>query len=781
MTGTFIKTALAGAVSAVLAATASAQVFTISDIRVEGIQRTEPGTVFSHLPFRVGDEYTPDRGSEAIHQLYGSGLFRDIDLSIDGTVLVINVVERPAVAAIETNGIKAFDKEGVEKSLREVGLSEGRIFDHSILERADQELRRQYLSQGYYGVDIKTSATPLERNRVRITINVDEGSASSIKQIRFVGNTVFDSEDLADQMQLAEHKWSSWYTKRDLYSREKLAADLETLRSFYQNQGYLDFKVDSVQVSVAPNKSDIFITINVTEGKQYTVNEITLGGDMLGLENEVKPLIVYEKDEIYNAERINEITKTIVDKYSSLGYAFATVTPNPVPVEGRDAVNVVLTVDPGRRAYVRHVNITGNTRTRDDVIRREVRQYESAWFDSDKVKISRDRIDRLGYFETVTAEPKPVEGTRDQVDLEINVKERPTGSISLGAGYSTSDGVILSAGFAQDNVFGSGKSFSVEVNTSKSMRTYAVSLIEPYITPEGISRHIDIYDRRVDLWELDVSNVAYETLGAGLSFGIPVTELDRVFLGARVEQTQVDLRGSRKGAIAGNTDDNSPERYWNYVGEYGDSPKAALLTLGWSRDSRDNVLAPTRGRYQRVSAEFALPVWDQRYYRATYQLTQYFPLSKNWTLGTNLQLGWGDTYGGKMFPFFKNFYAGGIGSVRGFETSSLGPRDTNDDRLGGDRQFIFSAELLTPLPGADRTLRGLFFLDAGNVWGYRRDSQQSGYYREDLSFDDLRYSVGFGVAWISPLGPLKFSLAFPLNKKDGDDTQRFQFQIGTGF
>lgn len=781
MTGTFIKTALAGAVSAVLAATASAQVFTISDIRVEGIQRTEPGTVFSHLPFRVGDEYTPDRGSEAIHQLYGSGLFRDIDLSIDGTVLVINVVERPAVAAIETNGIKAFDKEGVEKSLREVGLSEGRIFDHSILERADQELRRQYLSQGYYGVDIKTSATPLERNRVRITINVDEGSASSIKQIRFVGNTVFDSEDLADQMQLAEHKWSSWYTKRDLYSREKLAADLETLRSFYQNQGYLDFKVDSVQVSVAPNKSDIFITINVTEGKQYTVNEITLGGDMLGLENEVKPLIVYEKDEIYNAERINEITKTIVDKYSSLGYAFATVTPNPVPVEGRDAVNVVLTVDPGRRAYVRHVNITGNTRTRDDVIRREVRQYESAWFDSDKVKISRDRIDRLGYFETVTAEPKPVEGTRDQVDLEINVKERPTGSISLGAGYSTSDGVILSAGFAQDNVFGSGKSFSVEVNTSKSMRTYAVSLIEPYITPEGISRHIDIYDRRVDLWELDVSNVAYETLGAGLSFGIPVTELDRVFLGARVEQTQVDLRGSREGAIAGNTDDNSPERYWNYVGEYGDSPKAALLTLGWSRDSRDNVLAPTRGRYQRVSAEFALPVWDQRYYRATYQLTQYFPLSKNWTLGTNLQLGWGDTYGGKMFPFFKNFYAGGIGSVRGFETSSLGPRDTNDDRLGGDRQFIFSAELLTPLPGADRTLRGLFFLDAGNVWGYRRDPGQSNYYREELSFDDLRYSVGFGVAWISPLGPLKFSLAFPLNKKDGDDTQRFQFQIGTGF
>lgn len=780
MTGTFLKTALAGAVSALLAATATAQVFTISDIRVEGIQRTEPGTVFSHLPFRVGDEYNPERGAEAIHQLYSSGLFRDIDLSVDGTVLVVNVIERPAVAAIETNGIKAFDKDGVEKSLREVGLSEGRIFDHSILERADQELRRQYLSQGYYGVDIKTSATPLERNRVRITINVDEGSASSIKQIRFVGNTVFDSDDLADQMQLAEHKWSSFYTKRDLYSREKLAADLETLRSFYQNQGYLDFKIDSVQVSVAPNKSDIFITINVTEGKQYTVNDITLGGDMLGLESEVKPLVVFEKGEVYNAERIQQMTKSIVDKYSALGYAFATVTPMPVPVEGQDAVNVVLTVDPGRRAYVRHVNITGNTRTRDDVIRREVRQYESAWFDSEKVKVSRDRIDRLGYFEMVTAEPKPVEGTRDQVDLEINVKERPTGSISLGAGYSTSDGVILSAGFAQDNVFGSGKSFSIEVNTSKSMRTYAMSLAEPYITPEGISRHIDLYDRRVDLDELDVSNVAYETIGAGLSFGVPVTELDRVFLGARLEQTKVDLRGNYTGAMTGDSDNNSPVRYWDYVDEYGDAPKAALLTLGWSRDSRDNVLAPTRGRYQRLSAEFALPVWDQRYYRASYQFTQYLPLSKSWTLGVNMQLGYGDTYGDKMFPFFKNFYAGGIGSVRGFETSSIGPRDTGD-RLGGDRQAIFSAELLTPLPGADRTLRGLIFFDAGAVWGYRREAGSTNYYREDMDFGEMRYSVGFGVAWISPLGPLKFSLAFPLNKKDEDETQRFQFQIGTGF
>ncbi len=781
MTGKLIIRGVAAAVMAAFAASAMAQVFTIRDIRVEGIQRTEPGTVFSHLPFRVGDEYTPDRGSQAIRDLYASGLFRDINLSVDGDVLVVNLIERPAVASIETSGIKAFDKEGVEKSLRDVGLAEGRIFDQSILDRADQELRRQYLSRGYYGVDVKTTATPLERNRVRITINVDEGSASSIKQIRFVGNTVFDSDELAEQMQLAEHNWASWYTRRDLYSREKLAADLETIRSYYLNQGYLDFKIDTVQVSVAPNKADVFVTINVTEGKQYRIDSVSLAGDLLNLENEVNPLLTFEKGEIYNAEKINEIGKAITERYSRLGYAFSTATPNPIPVPGTDSVQIVYTVDPGRRAYVRYVNITGNTRTRDDVIRREVRQYESAWFDSDAVKLSRDRIDRLGYFDSVTADPKPVEGTRDQVDLEIAVKERPTGSISLGAGYSTSDGIILSAGFAQDNVFGSGKSTSIEVNTSKSQRTYAFSLREPYITPEGISRNWDIYDRRVDLDELDVSNVAYETIGGGLSFGLPVTEYDRIFVGARFETTKIDLRGNRD--LAGVSDNVSPERYWGYVDEYGDNSKALLLTLGWSRDSRDNVLAPTRGRYQRFSGEFALPALDQRYYRATYQLTQYIPLSKLWTLGLNMQLGYGDTYGGKMFPFFKNFYAGGTGSVRGFESSTLGPRDTNGDNLGGDRQVVFSAELLMPLPGADRTLRGLIFLDGGYVWGYQGyyQSGQKRYEREDMSLDDLRYSAGFGVAWISPLGPLKFSLAFPLNKKEGDKTQRFQFQIGTGF
>lgn len=762
-------TKLAAAAAAAFALN-SAWAFTISDIRVEGISRTEPGTVFSHLPFRVGDEYTSDKGARAIHSLYQSGLFRDVSLSQEGDVLVVNLVERPAVATIETHGIKAFDKEAVEKSLRDVGMAEGRIFDQSTLDRADQELRRQYLARGYYGVSVKTTVTPIERNRVKLTIDVDEGRASSIADIRFVGNNKFDSDELADLMQLGVSNWMSWYTKRDLYSREKLAADLETIRSFYLNQGYLDFRIDSVQVSIAPNKADVYVVINMTEGEIYKVNDVRLAGDMLGLDENLQQLVNIEKGSIYNAEAVKAVSTAISDKLSTLGYAFATADANPIANEEERTVDIVYTIDPGRRAYVRRVNITGNNRTRDEVIRREVRQYESAWFDSDKVKLSRDRIDRLGYFESVTAEPTPVPGTRDQVDVDIKVKERPTGSISLGAGYSTSEGIILSAGFAQNNVFGTGNSVSVEVNTSDSQRTYALSVVQPYITPEGISRSFDIYDRKVDLEELDVADVEYETRGAGVSWGIPFTETDRVFLGGRVESTKVM------------TNENSPDRYKNYVKEFGDNPVSVALTLGWSRDSRDNTLAPTRGVYQRLSGELGLPGLDIQYYKATYQYQQFIPLSRTWTLAFNGQVGWGDVYGStEQFPFFKNFYAGGIGSVRGFENGSLGPRDSNGDNLGGDRMVTGSLELLAPLPGGDRTLRIFGFLDAGYVWGYGRTSSNADYERQEMSLSDIRYSAGLGVAWISPLGPLKFSIAAPLNDKESDDVQRFQFQIGTGF
>ena len=751
---------------------AAASDFVIKDIRIEGIARTEPGTVLSHLPFQVGDEFTSAKGNTAIHALYGSGLFRDVRLGRDGNVLVIEVQERPAVASINTQGIRAFDHSAIEQSLRDVGLAEGRIFDHAILDRADQEMRRQYLARGYYGVDVKTTVTPLDRNRVRLSIVVDEGEAASIESIRFVGNRVMEDDDLREQMQLSTTGWMSWYTKSNLYSREKLAADIESIRSYYLNNGYLDFKVDSVQVSIAPNKKDIFITINLTEGEQYHITGVELTGDMLGLDNELKSLVQIEPDSIYNAELINNASTAITDKLSSLGYAFATARPNPV-VTGDNQAKVVYTIDPGRRAYVRHVNIVGNSKTQDEVIRREVRQYEAAWFDSDKVKLSRDRIDRLGFFDSVTVDPKPVPGTRDQVDLEVAVKERPTGSVNLGAGFSTSDGVILSAGFAQNNIFGTGKAVSAEVNTSDSTRTYALSLTEPYVTPEGISRSIDLYDRRVDMEELDLANdLEYETRGAAVSWGIPFTEYDRVFLGAKWENTLVDA-GPR-----------APARYKRYKEDF-DDPHALAATIGWSRDSRDNALAPTRGTYQRLSAEVTLPVMDLRYYRASYQLQHYWPVTRDLTLAFNGEIGYGDSWGGKEYPFFKNFYAGGIGSVRGFENSSLGPKDYTDDEdgdgIGGNASLNFSFEMLMPLPGADRTLRWFTFLDGGWVWGDSYDKYGNVEQSMGISLSDLRYSVGVGVAWISPLGPLKFSIAAPLNDKDGDEVERFQFQIGTGF
>ena len=720
---------------------AAASDFVIKDIRIEGIARTEPGTVLSHLPFQVGDEFTSAKGNTAIHALYGSGLFRDVRLGRDGNVLVIEVQERPAVASINTQGIRAFDHSAIEQSLRDVGLAEGRIFDHAILDRADQEMRRQYLARGYYGVDVKTTVTPLDRNRVRLSIVVDEGEAASIESIRFVGNRVMEDDDLREQMQLSTTGWMSWYTKSNLYSREKLAADIEAVRSYYLNNGYLDFKVDSVQVSIAPNKKDIFITINLTEGEQYHITGVELTGDMLGLDDELKSLVKIEPDSIYNAEIINNASTAITDKLSSLGYAFATARPNPV-VTGDNQAKVVYTIDPGRRAYVRHVNIVGNSKTQDEVIRREVRQYEAAWFDSDKVKLSRDRIDRLGFFDSVTVDPKPVPGTRDQVDLEVAVKERPTGSVNLGAGFSTSDGVILSAGFAQNNIFGTGKAVSAEVNTSDSTRTYALSVTEPYVTPEGISRSIDLYDRRVDMEELDLANdLEYETRGAAVSWGIPFTEYDRVFLGAKWENTLVDA-GPR-----------APARYKRYKEDF-DDPHAIAATIGWSRDSRDNALAPTRGTYQRLSAEVTLPVMDLRYYRASYQLQHYWPVTRDLTLAFNGEIGYGDSWGGK---------------------------EEDGDGIGGNASLNFSFEMLMPLPGADRTLRWFTFLDGGWVWGDSYDKYGNVEQSMGISLSDLRYSVGVGVAWISPLGPLKFSIAAPLNDKDGDEVERFQFQIGTGF
>jgi len=765
-----------------------AQEFTVRDIRVEGVQRTEAGTVFSYLPVRVGDRFDPERGSQAIRALYASGLFKDVKLEVDGDVLVVLVEERPAVAAVELSGVKEFDKDQVLKSLREVGLAEGRIFDRALLERSEQELRRQYLSRGLYGVDVKTTVTPIERNRVNVSMVVNEGDIARIRSITFTGNSVFSDSTLRGAMELSTPDWLSWYTKRDQYSRQKLGADLESIRSFYLNRGFLDFRIESTQVSISPDKNDIFINVNVFEGERYTVSGVKLSGELLGLEEELTALIDVKPGETFSAERINAVAKRITDRMATLGYAFATANPMPEPNKEDRTVAFTIVVDPGRRVYVRRVNIGGNSRTRDEVIRREVRQYESAWFDSEKVRLSRDRIDRLGFFESVNIETPAVPSAPDQVDVNVTVKERATGNIQLGAGYSSTEGVVLTAGLSQQNLFGSGNALSLEVNTSKANRVIALSHTDPYVTTEGISRTVELFDRRSDLAELGLSSVGYSTRGVGLVYGVPFTEYDRVFFGLRWENTRIDLT------------DFSPVRYVEYVRQFGESSDTLAFTTGWSRDNRDNLLVPQRGNYQRAFAEVGLPVLDLQYYRLVYQYQQFWPVTNKVTLAMNAEVGYGDGYSGDPFPFFKNFYVGGIGSVRGYEGGSLGPTDINGNPLGGNRRLNASFEGLVPLPGADRTLRGLAFFDMGQVWGQTvlcpdgsaptfsatttvvcPTTGNPVYRNQKIDLGDLRYSVGIGIAWISPLGPLKLSYAYPINDKPGDRLQRFQFQIGTGF
>jgi outer membrane protein insertion porin family len=740
------------------------QEFTVRDIRVEGIQRTEAGTVFSYLPLRVGDRYDAERGIAAIRALYATGLFKDVRIEVDGDVLVVIVDERPAIASVELNGVKEFDKDQVKKSLRDVGLAEARIFDRSLLERAEQELKRQYLGRGRYSAQVTTTVTPVERNRVNIVINVEEGEAASIRTISFTGNKAFSDSTLRAQMELSTPTWFTWYTKRDQYARQKLQGDLETLRSFYLNRGYLDFNVESTQVSISPDREDIHITVNISEGERYTISEVKLAGEMLGLDDELRRLVDVKAGETFNAERLNAASKRITDRLAMLGYAFSTA--NPIPEANRDKREVAFTivVDPGRRVYVRRVNIVGNTRTQDQIIRREVRQFESGWFDSEKVRLSRDRIDRLGYFEKVEVETPAVPGTLDQVDVNFNIKERPTGSIQAGAGYSSTEKLVLQGSYSQQNVMGTGQAISFEINTSRATRTLAVTHVDPYVTMDGISRSIEVFDRRSDLARLGLGSVDLATRGGTVRFGVPFTEFDTVFFGLGYESTKIGLTAF------------SPLTYVDYVNLFGEKTEALIASIGWSRDSRDNLLVPSRGRYQRLFGEIGTPALDLQYYRLTYQFQQFIPVTSRFTLAFNTEAGYGNGYDGKPYPIFKNFYAGGIGSVRGYDGGSLGPRQlltdgSFGDSLGGNRRFNFSLEGLMPLPGADRTLRALAFVDGGQVWGPD----------QKLSFGDLRYSAGFGIAWVSPIGPLKLSYAYPFKEQAGDRLQRFQFQIGTGF
>ncbi|MFH1814022.1 MAG: outer membrane protein assembly factor BamA [Pseudomonadota bacterium] len=740
--------------------------FVVRDIRVEGIQRTEAGTVFSYLPVKVGETFTEDKAAEAIKALFATGFFKDVRVEVEGDVLVVVVDERPAIASLEFIGMKEFDKDTIKKAMRDFGLAESRILDRSVLERSEQEMKRQYLTRGLYSVDVKTTTTPLERNRVAVTFEINEGAAAKIKQINIVGAKSFKEKDLLKLLSQSTGDWLSWYNKNNQYSRQKLSADVETLRSHYLDRGYLEFNVDSTQVSITPDKQDIYITISITEGEKYTVGGVKLSGELLIPEEELRGLVKLNAGEDFSRKKLTETTKAISDRLGNDGYAFANVNAVPEPDREKRTVSFNVFVDPGRRVYVRRINIAGNTKTRDEAVRREFRQMEGAWYDGERINRSKSRADRLGYFDGVTVETPAVPGTTDQVDVNLTVKEKPTGNLAFGAGFSSSENLILSTSVSQQNLFGSGKSLSLGLNSGSINKTYSLSFTDPYYTPDGISRGFDVYLRNVDPSRLRIGNYRTSSVGAGMRWGFPIREDDRINFGLAVDQTSID------------TFSNSPQRYLNFVNEFGDSNTSLVGTIGWARDTRDSVIYPTKGSTQRVNVEVSLPPGSLRYYKASYQHQRYFPLFGDFVLMLNGDVGYGDGYSDKPLPFYKNYFAGGIGSVRGFQTSSLGERDRDAagnilfNTVGGNRRIVGNAELLFPLPGSqDKTLRLGTFIDAGQVWA-------SG---DTLSLGDLRYSAGLSVAWSSPMGPLKFSVAQPLNKEPTDRLQRFQFQLGSTF
>jgi len=741
--------------------------FVVKDIRVEGLQRTEAGTIFNYLPVQVGDVMSDEKATQAIKSLYNTGFFKDVRIEAEGQVLVVTVQERSAIAKIDFSGNKSFPSDKMTEGLKQIGISEGLIFDKSQLDRAEQEIKRQYLAQGKYGANVKAVVSPLERNRVAVRFEIEEGVVAKIRDINIIGNTVFTTEDLRAEFLLTTPNWMSWWNKDDQYSKQKLTADLETLKSFYMNQGYLEFSVDSTQVSISPDKQDIYITVNVTEGEKYTISDVKLAGELQVPEADLKPLIKIAKNDTFNRQLVTESSKAISDRLSNDGYAFSNVNAIPEIDKVNHTAAFTFFVDPGKRVFVRRINLTGNARTRDSVLRREMRQLESAWYAGDKIDRSKVRLERLQYFDNVNIETPAVPGSSDQVDININVTERSTGSVQFGAGLSSNEGVVLGVTVNQQNFLGTGNRVSAQINTGQVNTTYSLSFTDPYFTPDGISRGFDVYRRDVNTQSLDIGTYNSSSYGAGVRFGLPLSERDFFSAGLTADYTKIDLS------------DNSPKQYLDFCGNLsGCSNNSLQLSLGWTHDSRDNTLFPNDGVLQRLTAEASVPGLDLQYYKIEYKHAWYKEIFSDTTLLLNGELGFADSYGSDVYPFFKNFYLGGVNSVRGYENGAIGPRDIDpvtgqDFAVGGTRRILANAELFVPVPLIKNSsqFRLSTFFDAGNVYSEN----------ESLSLGELRYSTGVGISWFSPFGPLKLVFAKALNAKDSDQTQTLQFQLGQQF
>jgi outer membrane protein insertion porin family len=736
--------------------------FVVKDIRVEGLQRISAGTVFNYLPIKVGDTLTQNKSEDAVRALFKTGFFRDVQLKRDKDVLIVVVVERPSIAGIKITGTKELSEDNLKKGLKEIGLAEGRVFNKSLLDRVELEMRQQYFARGYYAVVIRPTVTPLERNRVDINIDVLEGNVARIREINIVGNHLFGEKKLLDLFSLGRKPWYAFFSDRDKYSKQKLAGDLERLRNFYQDQGFLEFTIDSTQVSITPDKEGIYITVNITEGKKYTVTGYKLAGTFVVPEKELSDLVGIKAGDVFSRKKVTEATKRMTDRLANDGYAFANVNAIPDVDKEKSRVSFTFFVDPGKRVYVRQINFSGNVATHDNVLRREMRQLEGAWYNAAKIERSRVRLQRLGFFDDVNVETPAVAGVPDQVDVNVNVKERPTGNLLLGVGYSDTDGLLLNASVSQNNLFGTGNHLSVNFDNSRSTTNFGINYVNPYYTKDGISRGFNIYSSTVDAAAANVASYTADTKGVGMSFGIPLSEDNSINIGSDIENVLL------------HTDSGSAQTAQDFVAQYGDSNTNLKLTLGWSHDTLDSLLLPTSGTIQNVSGELSVPGSDLEYYKLNYLAGHYWKLSERYSFKVRGELGYGNGYGSTdTLPFYKNFFAGGSSTVRGYKSRSLGPRDAlpPNDPIGGNKRVLANMELLFPLPGSssdNKSMRMSVFVDGGMVYGPG----------QSVDLGQLRYASGLAFNWYSPVGPLSFSYAVPLNSKPGDETESFQFTLG---
>ena len=815
--------------------------FVITDIRVEGLERLEAGTVFNYLPLKVGDELNDEEARLSIKELFGTGFFKSVELEQDGTVLVVVVVERPSIAELTITGNRALETGALTEGLEAAGLVQGRIFNSASLDRVEQEIKNTYLSLGRYSATVESTAEELENNRVAITLKINEGRVATIKKVNIVGAKAVSQKTLIDEMSLRDKRGWNLFSRRDQYSKQKLEADIEAIRSYYLDRGFHDFQIVSRSVEISPNKQNIFISISIDEGAQYvfgdTVFEIATASEIaegaVSAEGEtddatataaeqeevadtalptadeteearavtttavseaelatLKRLVTIQPGEPFSRKVVNASRLAITDKYSDEGYAFVNV--RPIYETDRDAgvVNTVFAIEPKQRVYVRRVEITGNLYTRDQVIRREMRQFEGAWYSAGAIKRSKARLSRTGYFGSVTIETPPVPGTTDQVDVKVIVNETNTGSVSFSVGYSEENGAQFGAGFSQRNLFGTGRELEVKVDTNDATRTLSLAYINPYHTPDGVSRGFTLASRRTDTDKVNTAEYKADTTRAGVNYKIPIAETNSLNVGFALEDLELQKTGSTPGQLAAVIDEK-PDGF-NLVG-----------VVGVSRDTLDSFYFPTRGNRRSLSLEMSSPGSEYEYYKLSFDNTYFIPLGERYTLKGSMSIGYGGGYGDTndaymypvgdttttaeykdRLPFFKHFFAGGSNSVRGYDGRSLGPLATQTGKpIGGDQRLLLNAELLLPPFGggdAGNDKRFGLFIDGGMVFGQGVDIEGKDF-QESIDPSELRYSAGLTFNWFSPIGPFAMSYAEPLNKAKGDKTESFQITVGSVF